>query len=514
MVDEIPDPARLIKLARQTLSSAERRQKYQRLDFLDTSYWYATQLQFFAAGSSGVHQRLLYGGNQSGKTTCCAAEMAWHLTGAYPPFWTGKRFKKPIRAWAIGGSVTVVRDTIQRQLCGGQEFGTGMIPLEAMAKKPIMIAGGMNAVDTLYVTHRTDGEVDGISELSFKTFEQRREKLQSETLDLIWVDEKPSEEVYSELLARTSATDGHLIVSYTPVGAGGAAGLAYRFLSETSTDRSTHRITGAEAKHISAERREELGAGYSEAERDTRLEGTPQLGTGPVFPLELLPSLIKSFDQDQLPLTTRWCVGIDFGYDHPFAAVLIAWDPMSGQIWVVDSFRMERSSALYHVQRIINMCRGLLIPVAYPHDGGQHDKGSGLSLKLQYANLGANMMAKHALNHGTTNYSVEPALSEIRDMFYAGNLTIAPHNYELIDELRNYHRDDGLKIVKQRDDLIAAMRYAIMMRRSGKARQHCDGVPGTRFKFPFALKSRAGGQHFAIGSPNHPGGDTDAFTGR
>ena len=78
------------------------------------------------------------------------------------------------------------------------------------------------------------------------------------------------------------------------------------------------------------------------------------------------------------------------------------------------------------------------------------------------------MMPKHALNHGTTNYSVEPALSEIRDMLYAGDLTIAPHNYELIDELRNYHRDDGFKIVKQRDDLMSAMRYAVMMRRAAR----------------------------------------------
>ena len=514
-MDEIPDPQQLIKIARQTLSSAERRQKFQQLDFLDTSYWYRTQLEFFAAGSSGVHQRLLYGGNQVGKTKSCAAEVAWHMTGAYPKWWCGKRFTKPIRCWVIGESVILVRDTLQRQLCGAQEFGTGTIPLESFAKKPIMVAGGMQAVDTLFVTHRSDGNIDGVSSLSFKTFEQRREKLQSETVDLIWIDEKPDELVYSELLARTSATDGHLIVSYTPVGASGAAGLTYRFLSEASTDRSTHRIAAAEAKHISAERREELGAGYSDAERETRLEGTPQLGTGPVFPLELLPSLIKTFEQDQLPLHTRWSVGIDFGFDHPFAAVLIAWDHITQQVWVIDSFRMERSSAMYHVQRIIGMCRGLLIPVAYPHDGGVHDKGSGLSLASQYKAFGANMMPKHALNHGTTNYAVEPGLQEIRDMMYDGRLTIAPHNYELIDELRNYHRDEDYRIVKQRDDLVSAFRYAVMMRRSGKSRPDCQGVPGSRFKFPFARSDRNNpNTRFAIGSPSHPGGDIDVFTGR
>ena len=68
--------------------------------------------------------------------------------------------------------------------------------------------------------------------------------------------------------------------------------------------------------------------------------------------------------------------------------------------------------------------------------------------------------------------------------------------------------------MKQRDDLVAAMRYAVMMRRIGKARQHCDGVPGTHFKFPFALKGRANGrQHFAIGSASNPG-SYDIFTGR
>ena len=35
-------------MARQTLSSAERRKKFRRIDFLDTTFWYPTQLEFFA----------------------------------------------------------------------------------------------------------------------------------------------------------------------------------------------------------------------------------------------------------------------------------------------------------------------------------------------------------------------------------------------------------------------------------------------------------------------------------
>src|SRR6516165_9315880 len=428
MVDEIiPDPQQLIRLARQTLSSAERRRKFRRIDFLDTAFWCPTQFAFFAAGSTGVHQRLIYGGNQTGKTLACASEVAWHLTGQYPRFWTGKRFTKPIRCWVVGESVVLVRDTSQRQLCGGQDFGTGTIPLEAFGKKPVMIPGGTGAIDTIFVTHQTDGKVDGTSSLSFKSFEARREKLQSETIDLVWIDERPSEQIYSELLARTSASDGHIIVSYTPVGEGAAAGVTHRFLVEPSSDRAPFRITSNEAKHITAERRAELVSEYSDAERETRLEGTPQLGTGPVFPIELLPAMIKPFDPDALPSWARHVVGIDFGFDHPFAAVLIAWDHQSGAIWVIDSFRMERSSALYHVQRIHSMTRGLKVPVAWPHDGAVHDKGSGLPLAQQYKGFGANMLPRHAVNHGTQHFNIEPALEEMREMMFAGRITIGGH---------------------------------------------------------------------------------------
>ena len=66
-----------------------------------------------------------------------------------------------------------------------------------------------------------------------------------------------------------------------------------------------------------------------------------------------------TFNPDDLPSYARWCCGIDFGFDHPFAAVLIAWAHDTGQIWVIDS--LERSSALYHVRRIHAMTRGLRV---------------------------------------------------------------------------------------------------------------------------------------------------------
>ena len=476
MADETPNPQQLIKLARQTLSSAERRRKFRRIDFLDASFWYKTQLEFFAAGSSGVHQRLLYAGNQRGKSLAAAAECSWHLTGQYPPFWRGKRFTKPIQCWAVGESVILVRDTMQAMLCGRQDFGTGVIPLECFSKKPIMISGGTQAIDTAFITHVTDGQPDGTSTLTFKTFEQRRERLQSTSIDFIWIDEKPDELIYSELLARTAATDGHLIVSFTPAGEGGAAGVTYKFLSEPSSDRSVHRIAASEAKHISEARNEELAAGWSDAERETRLEGTPMLGSGPVYPIELLSGLISTFDPDALPSWARWCVGIDFGIAGGFAAVLIAWAHDTGDIWVIDSFQMQHSSALYHVQRIHSMTRGLRVPVSFPHDGHVRDLGSGLALAQQYKNFGANMMSTHAKNHGTNENKVEPGLQEIRELMFTGKLHIAGHNSELLEQLRMYHRDSDFRVVKERDHLCDALRYAVMMRRQGRTRSECDGV--------------------------------------
>jgi phage terminase large subunit-like protein len=507
--DDTPDPAAVLRLARQALTSAEFRKKFHASDFWGPAEFYEPQMRFFADGAKH-HQRLLRGGNQVGKSWACAFEASLHMNGNYPKWWPGKRFNRPTRGWIVGVTGQLVRDGPQRQLTAKQgEFGTGTIPLAAFAGRPVMVPGGTGAIDTMNVVHETDGVRDGTSTATFKSFEQGSAKMQSESVDWIWIDERCSEEVYSELYARTTATDGIIFLSYTPLKGGGE--LTYRFLNEYSPDRSDIRIEAHHVRHISAERRAEMEANYLPHEREARIHGIPQLGIARVFPFPI-ETLLKSLNPDtDIKSWARWIVGIDFGYGHPFAAALCAWVHDTEEFFVIDGFKMERGEAFYHVKRIAGLCRGLRIPIAWPHDGLQHEKGSGQPLADVYRRLGGPMLGTHAQNNGG-NYSVEPPIEEMCGYMKRGCFTIANHMGELAEEILNYHRDEDYKIVRLRDDLISAVRYGFMMRRQGKPLDVCEDYgrapgAGTAEMYDPRPPRR---EHGRIAE----GADWDIFTGR
>ena len=224
MSDDAPDPQRLIKLARQTLSAAERRRKYQRIDFLGTDFWYPTQLAFFAAGSSGVHQTLDLWRLADEARRCAARPRSLASDRRLPALVDRQAFQQ----------ADPVLDRRQVRHAGARHDATPAVRRRRQVRHRAWFRWKVSAeadhghrrpaaIDT-FPSRTTDGKIDGTSTATFKTFEMRRERLQSETVDLIWIDERPDEQIYSELYARTSACDGHLIVSYTPIGEGAAAG--------------------------------------------------------------------------------------------------------------------------------------------------------------------------------------------------------------------------------------------------------------------------------------------------
>jgi hypothetical protein len=129
-------------------------------------------------------------------------------------------------------------------------------------------------------------------------------------------------DIYSELLARTIATNGHILLTYTSVGEGASAGVTELFLTNPSTDRAAYCIAEEDIKHVSAARRAELEEQLPPHERDARMRGVPQMGTGSVFPLTLVNDAVKRIDRgaeydgvNGIPSDARLIVGIDFGYD-------------------------------------------------------------------------------------------------------------------------------------------------------------------------------------------------------
>ena len=106
---------------------------------------------------------------------------------------------------------------------------------------------------------------------------------------------------------------------------------------------------------------------------------------------------------------------------------------------------------------------GAWLPWAWPHDGLQHDKGSGVQIAEQYREQGLNMLGEKATFPDKTN-GVEAGLMQMLDAMQTGRFKVSGHLHEWYDEFRLYHRKDG-KVVKEMDDLISATRYAFMMRR-------------------------------------------------
>lgn len=422
-----------------------------------TSYEpYPKQLEFHAAGKD-FRERLLMAGNQLGKTLSAGAEVAIHLTGRYPDWWEGRVFDTPVHFWASGVTGESTRDNPQRMLYGalGQP-GTGMIPADAIIDTSPR-RGLADAMDTLLVRWGGGGDVQaGQSQLNFKSNDQGREKWQGPTLHGVWLDEEHDEDVYSEARTRTNVHSGLMMSTFTPLK--GMSGVVRRFLLEKPPGTHVTSMTIEDALHYTPEQRAEIIAGYPPHEREARAKGIPTMGSGRVFPIEEDEIRIQPF---AIPSHWPQLGGLDFGWDHPSAGVRMAWDRDSDCLYVIATHRAREQTPAMFASAVRPW--GDWLPWAWPHDGLQHDKGSGEQLAKQYKAQGLKMLPQRATFEDGTN-GLEAGIAEMLDRMQTGRLKVFSHLENWFEEFRLYHRKDGL-IVKVNDDLMSATRYAMMMRR-------------------------------------------------
>jgi phage terminase large subunit-like protein len=424
---------------------------------------YLKQKEFHAAGLQ-YRERMLIAANQVGKTLCAGAEWTMHLTGRYPDWWAGYRFNRPVTLLAGSETYALNKRGIQRILLGSPEdrsqWGTGAIPHECI-KKWTLVQGVPDAVESVTVKH-VSGEN---SILRLLSYDAGRTKWQADTVDGAWFDEEPPLDIYTEGMTRTNVTGGPLVLTFTPMlGASAVVRMFYPVEGERAPFRHVTSMSLEDADHYTPEQRARIIEQYPEHEREARAFGRPILGSGMVFPVTETAVRIEPL---QLPQHWARLVGLDFGWDHPTAAAWLAWDRDTDTVYVYKTYRAAKTTIAVHTANIRSTASW--IPVAWPHDGYQHDKQAGKSIRDLYKEAGLNMLPRHATfkDEDISSFSFEAGIADMLDRMQTGRFKVFSNCTEFFSEFRAYHRKDG-KVVKEMDDTISAIRYGIMMLRHAK----------------------------------------------
>ena len=458
-------------------------EKQQRIKFNKLKHFAPYDWQKELCNATDKHKQVLaMTANQIGKSTSGAYITAVHATGLYPDWWEGHRFTKPTYMWVAGVSNDTTRDICQTELFGlaedDEKWGTGMVPLECIGQRTRRRGTTGNTYDSVMVKyHGSDGKFKGYTRIGFKSYEMGEEKFFGRPVDWIWLDEQPPSNIYTQCITRTVATGGYVMMTFTPEH--GVTPVVHQFMHERQPGQYLLQASWDDAPHLTEEVKGQLLAQYPPHERELRSKGIPVFGSGLVYPISEADITCAYFD---IPNNWQRICGLDFGWDHPTAAVWMAYDAQGDIMYVYDEYTQRQAMATTHAAAINSRPR--YIPVAWPKDGLQSDKGSGIGLAEQYRTLGVNMLPDYFRNPlapgdtGKGNNNIEPGVMEILHRMETGRFKVFPHLMEWFKEFRAYHRKDG-KIEPINDDLMSATRYAAMsIQRFGIAGEGSSGGYG------------------------------------
>jgi phage terminase large subunit-like protein len=462
-IDNTSEILRLLEQA-QALSTYRKIDSYFPAEGLYRRELYGKHMEFFAAGDD-YRERAFIAANRVGKTLSGSYEMTCHLTGEYPEWWEGKRFKHPVVAWAAGDSSKTTRDIIQLALYGPfHEPGTGMIPHDKITRTTTK-TGIADCIETIYVQHISGG----ISEVGLKSYDQQRDAFQGTNRHVIWLDEEPPYDIYVECLLRTMVVAGMLLVTATPLQ--GMTDVMRAFIRPEDGDTSKFFVqaTWDDVPHLDAAAKQALLASIPPYQREARSKGVPQLGAGAIYQVPESNIVIPDFAiPDHFPRG----YGLDVGWNKT-AAVFAAVDRETGVIYLYSEHYAGHQQPSLHAEAI--KARGAWIPGVIDPAAQGRTQSDGEQMIELYRSYGLNLAP--AVN------AVEAGLYQVWQLMSAGKLKVFASMGNWLQEFRLYQRDSDGKVVKKNDHLMDAMRYLIV---SGRERM-CTAPKrvSSEMQFPF-----------------------------
>lgn len=253
--------------------------------------------------------RLLLWGNRVGKTEWGAMEVAKMVLGEHP-------FMKPGEVWSFCPSFDEQKDTTQEKLLR-------YLPAHRILDR-IWLRKGILKEITL----------DTGAKITFKSYEQGREKAQGAGKALIWFDEEPPKDIFDECFVRQKAgTKLRIIMTMTPI-----KGMTWVYddiyMKTNSPDIFVSRAGWKDNPFLSEEQIRIMSQHLNEAALKVRRDGdfTKQVG----LVCSWFDRTKHLVDIKELPDGDTY-FSLDFGFSNPAAGIWIRID-RSFNFWIFDGF--------------------------------------------------------------------------------------------------------------------------------------------------------------------------------
>jgi phage terminase large subunit-like protein len=384
--------------------------------------------------------------HNTGKTVISTFEITCHATGRYPDWWRGVRYKRPVAIWVMGESIEWVRDKLQKKFFGPLEAPwTGWFK-EDDIEKTVNKAGMPMTIDIALIKNINGG----LSSLKFLSYDQSPDKFTGDSVDLIALDEEPPNEIFGQCIARTLERKGHILFTFTPER--GQTPLYIRLMKDDLV--SKHFIKIDEALHLDLEDVKKMYANLPEHERIARMNGIALQGDGAIFPYAPDQYQCHSF---KIPDYWPRIGGLDIGLVHPTAAVALALDRDSGNVYVYQEYRVKGKSPKEHAWALKPWGTKFALSV------------DAFALNRQTKLSDARVFQDNGLNVFRCNNSFDASIFLIRDLIISGKFWIFKDACpSLCEEMLLYHTKEAVSknisevVYKFNDDLVDAMRYACM----------------------------------------------------
>ena len=399
--------------------------------------------------------RWVFGGNRSGKTECGAVEAIYLARGIHPY----RKNRPNVFGWVVSLTAQVQRDVAQKKIL--RYLRPDWI------EDIVMTSGRKDSPETGIIDQIILKNVfGGTSVIGFKSCDQGRERFQGSSLDFVWFDEEPPQDIYEECVMRVFDRRGDIFGTMTPL-----KGLTFVYEEIFLNRRKNPEVwyefmEWADNPFLPKREIKLLEATMDERTKESRRYGRFCTREGLVYPeFDESVHVIPPFT---VPAEWQCGISIDPGLKNPLSAHFYATD-YDGNIYVVAEHYAAGRDIDYHAQAI----KAIADKLGWKKDAKGRlyaliDSAAGQRTLASQKSVSELFFERGISVNPHVNKDVFSGVQQVKSYLSRRNgmpdLYIFSNCIEMIREFKSYFWGENDSPVKRDDHAMDELRYFLMTR--------------------------------------------------